>query len=166
MYNLLEYGSNYSETIGSLWFYSKDEATNFNTDIANNNNFKYFEYKNKLLGNTVADGANGILRNATTAVPLKHLSNFWRSLEMLLINCKIELNLKWTKYCVLSAAGADNNDANFNNIIFTFEGTEVYVPAVTLSAKNNQNFLAKDLKDKFIGNNIKQKVRIKMHTTI
>ena len=44
MYNLIEYSSNYSETTGSLWFYSKDEATNFNADIANNN-FKSFEYK-------------------------------------------------------------------------------------------------------------------------
>ena len=40
--NLIEYDSNYSETTGSLWFYSKDEATNFNADIANNN-FKSFE---------------------------------------------------------------------------------------------------------------------------
>ena len=41
MYNLIEYSyiSNYSETIGSLWFYSKDEATNFNAYITNDNNF-------------------------------------------------------------------------------------------------------------------------------
>ena len=75
MYNLIEYSSNYSETTGNLWFYSKDEATNFNVDIANNN-FKSFEYKAKLLGNTVANRANGILRNATTALPLRYLSNF------------------------------------------------------------------------------------------
>ena len=37
MYNLIEYNCNYSETTGSLWFYFKDEATNFNADIANNN---------------------------------------------------------------------------------------------------------------------------------
>ena len=41
MCNLIEYSSNYSGTIGSLWFYSKDEATNFNTDITCNNNFKF-----------------------------------------------------------------------------------------------------------------------------
>ena len=45
MYNLIEDSSNYFETTGSLWFYSKDEATNFNADIANDNNFKSFEYK-------------------------------------------------------------------------------------------------------------------------
>ena len=50
MYNLIEYSLNYSETTGSLWFYSKDQATNFNADIANNNNFNFFEYKSKLLG--------------------------------------------------------------------------------------------------------------------
>ena len=67
--------SNYSETTGSLWFYSKDGATN-------------------LLGNTEANNANGILKNTTNAVPLKYLSNFWRSLEMSLINCKVVLSLK------------------------------------------------------------------------
>ena len=72
MYNLIEYSSSYSETTGSLWFYSKDEETNFNADIANTNNFKYFMYKAKLLENTEADGDNVILKNATVAVPLKY----------------------------------------------------------------------------------------------
>ena len=48
MYNLIEFNSNYSETTGSLWFYSKDEATSFNSDIANTNNFKSFMHKTKL----------------------------------------------------------------------------------------------------------------------
>ena len=55
MYNLIEYSSNYSDATGSLWFYSKDEATNFDADISNNA-FKSFEYKAKLLENTVVDG--------------------------------------------------------------------------------------------------------------
>ena len=97
MYDLLEYRSNYCETSRSLWFYLKYEATNFNADIANDNNFKSFKYKAKLLGNREAqpapNPANGILRNTTTAVPLKYFSNFWRSLEMSLINCKVELKL-------------------------------------------------------------------------
>ena len=118
MYNLIEYNSNYSETTGNLWFYSKDEATNFDADIANNN-FNSFEYNARLLGNTNANELNGILKNETIAVSLKYLSNFWRSPKMLLINFKIELKLKWTKYCVLFAAGADNNNDNSNNIIFT-----------------------------------------------
>ena len=57
---------------------------------------------------------------------------------MPLINCKVELKLKWTKYCVLSAAGADSDNANPNNIIFTIKDTKSYVPVVTLSAKDNQ----------------------------
>ena len=89
MYNLIEYSSNYSETTESLWFYSKNEATNFNADIANDNNYKSFKYKTKLSGNTEADEDNRILKNATIAVPLKYLSNFERSIEMLLINCKV-----------------------------------------------------------------------------
>ena len=73
LYNQIEHSSNYSETTGSLWFCA---------DIANNNNnFKTFEYKAKLLGNTEADGNSGILKNATIAVPLKYLSKFWRSLK-------------------------------------------------------------------------------------
>ena len=124
MYNPIEYSSNYSETTRSLWFYSKDDVTNFNEDIANN--FKSSEYKAKLLENTVADGPNGIVRNATIAVLLKYLNNFWKSLEMLLINCKIELNLKWIKYCVLSAADADNNHGN-SNIIFIIKDTKLCV---------------------------------------
>ena len=54
---------------------------------------------------------------------------------MPLINCKVELKLKWTKYCVLSPASNDNNvdeNANANNIIFTIKGTKLYVPIVTL----------------------------------
>ena len=42
VYNLIEYSSNYSETTGSLWFYSKDEENNSNAGITNNNNFKSF----------------------------------------------------------------------------------------------------------------------------
>ena len=85
-YNLIEYSSNCSETAGRLWFYSKDEATNFIADIANTDNFKSFKYNAKLLKNTVADGTNEFLKSSTIAVPLNYLSNFWRSLEMPLIN--------------------------------------------------------------------------------
>ena len=75
-------------------------STDFNNDIANTNYFKPFEYNAKVLGDTEADVMNGILRNTTTAVSLKYLSNFWSSLEMPLINCKTELELKWKNNCV------------------------------------------------------------------
>ena len=92
MKNLIEYSSNFSETTESLWFYSKNEETKFNATIANNS-FKSFECKTKLLGNAEADGANEILKNATIGLSLKCVSNFWRSLQMLLINSKIKLKL-------------------------------------------------------------------------
>ena len=57
MYNLLEYSSKHSDIIGSLWFYSKDEASNFDDDIANTDKFKSFKYKAKLWKNTVAQPA-------------------------------------------------------------------------------------------------------------
>ena len=68
MYNLIEYSSNYSEITGSLWFYSKDQATNVNAIIAYDNNFKSFKYKAKVLENTAdqtANAANGILKIKT-----------------------------------------------------------------------------------------------------
>ena len=95
-------------------------------------------YKAKLLENTETDGDNGILKNATITVSLKSLSNFWRSLKMPLINCKIKLKLKWRNYYVLSAAGAVNDDDKSNNIIFTIKDTKLYIPVVTLSARDKQ----------------------------
>ena len=88
---------------------------------------------------------------------------------MPLINCKVELKLKRTKYCVSSAAGNDGTNATPNNIC-TMKDTKLYVPVVTLSAtaKGNQklsNILVKNLKDQFIGMNIKQKVRVKTQQT-
>ena len=73
-------------------------------------------------------------------MPLKYLSNLWRSLELPLINCKIELKLKWTKYCVLSVNGNDNvnDNDNANNIIFTIKDPKLYLPVVNLPARDNQ----------------------------
>ena len=76
-------------------------------------------------------------------MPLKFLSNLWISLEMSLINCKVELNLEWSKYCVLSEAGNDNE-----NIIFTINVIKLYVPVVTLSARDNKK-LSKRLSKSF-----------------
>ena len=79
MYNLIEYSSNYSKTAGSLWFGSKDEASNLNNNIANTDNFKSCKYTSRLLENTVvqpaANAANGILRNATIAIIYKYFKD-------------------------------------------------------------------------------------------
>ena len=99
------------------------------------------DYLSKLSEDTVAppgpDQANGILQNATIVVLLKYLSNFWRLFEMPLINWKVELKLKRTKYCVLAAAGVDNANADSNNLILTIKHKKRYVPVVTLSVKDN-----------------------------
>ena len=79
IYNLIEYNLNYSDTDGNLWFYSKDEATDFNNDIAYTVILKSFKYKAKFLGNAEENEARGISRKATIAAPLKYLSNFWRN---------------------------------------------------------------------------------------
>ena len=82
MYNLIEYSDNYSDTSGSLWNFKRDEIIN-NADVTNDNNAPSFKYKSNLIGNTENNGTkNGV----KIAVPLKYLSNFWRSLEMPLIN--------------------------------------------------------------------------------
>ena len=62
-------------------------------------------------------------------VPLKYLSNFWRSLEMPLINCKIEFSLKWYKHCIFSISGTA--------AAFTITDTKLYVPIVTLKSEDN-----------------------------
>ena len=75
------------------------------------NNSQSFKYKAALLGKT-ADAANNTssVKEPKIVVPLKYLSNFWRSLEMPLINCKVYLELNWIEDCILSSAG---NTAKF-----------------------------------------------------
>ena len=91
-----------------------------------------FKYKVELLGNPVLD-ANIAKRSVKLVVPLKYLSNFFRSLEMPLINCKIKLNLTWKKECVLST---DAGDA-----VFIINDTKMYVPVVILSKEDNKDFI-------------------------
>ena len=149
MYNSIEYSSNYSETTGSLSFYSKDAATNFDVDIVHDDEFKSFKYSYlsniaKLLRNTAAqpalNAANRIPNNAPMAVLLKYLSNFWGSLEIPVINSKVELKIRWIKHCVLSVGDNDNANGNNgdNNIFFTIKDTKLYVPIVTSSARYSQ----------------------------
>ena len=82
---------------------------------------------------------------------------------MTLINCKVELKLKWSKYCALSGAGADYaNNIDSNNITFTIKDTKLCVPVVFFSARDNQKLqklLSKGFKRSVFGMNIKQKVR-------
>ena len=86
----------------------------------------------------VADRVDEIVRSTPIAMLLKYLSKFWRSLEIPLINCQVELKLKWKNHCGLSAVAAD---ASSNKIIFTIKNSKLYVSVVTSSAKNNQKLL-------------------------
>ena len=132
MYNLIEYSDNYSDTSGSLWQFKRDEIIG-NINLTNNNSSS-FKYKSNLTGNTDADGANGKKEGVKIVVPLKYLSNFWRSLEMPLINCKVELSLKWIENCILTINPDANN--NINKATFTITDAKLYVPIVTLSSKD------------------------------
>ena len=97
-------------------------------------------YKSKLIKGTDDNNVN----NVKLVVPLKYVSNFFRSLEMPLVNCKIDLELTWHKDCMISSVNAAANQV----ISFLITDTEFYVPAVTLSTKDNAN-LAKQLNEGF-----------------
>ena len=95
MYNLLEYSKNYRKTTGSLWNYYRDEPSN-----SLSSNSESFKYKTGITGKTPEN--NDSLTNVNVVIPLKYLSNFWKSLDMPLINCEVELILTWTKNCALA----------------------------------------------------------------
>ena len=101
MYNLIEYSDNHQDSSATLYQYKRDEPPEDDAvaDLTADNSDS-LKYKIKLLGNLteVAGNAAGVRRlNVKIVVPLKYLSNFFRSLEMPLINCKIKLNLTWKK---------------------------------------------------------------------
>ena len=95
MYNLIEYSDNYAKTTGSLWQYCKDiparnaSADDEITEFTEGNLTDSFNFKVKITGRT----GNGGTKDVEIMVPLKYLSNFWRTLEMPLINCEVNLIL-------------------------------------------------------------------------
>ena len=148
MYNLLEYSKNYRKTTGSLWNYYRDEpnsSTDDNEIMHSILNSESFDYKANFIENGVTQ--NNLTKNdVKVVVPLKHLINFWRSLNIPLINCEVEIILTWFKNCVLidkSTREADYNApidrliANPENAIFVIKDTKLYVPVVTLSKEND-----------------------------
>ena len=112
MYNLIEYSDNYSDTSGSLWQFKTDTiegAVDLTVDGNHNpNNLSSFKYKSS---------------------PTANRRSFWRSLEMSLINCKVELSLSWDPNCVLTNLVGDS--------AFTITDAKLYVPIVTLSMEDN-----------------------------
>ena len=135
MYNLIEYSDNYSKTSGSLWQYYKDIP---NDNLARSESFKS---KVKITGKTPADGNT---KDVEIIVPLKYLSNFWRTLEIPLINCEVNLILTWSKDCVISNSTGEGR--------FAITETKLYAPVVPLSTKDNEKLL-QQLKSGFKKNN-------------
>ena len=135
MYNLIEYSDNYAKTTGSLWQYCKDiPALNANDEIIAfdaNNLTDSFDFKLKITGQTEDDGT----KDVGIMVPLKYLSNFWRTLEMPLINCEVNLILTWSSTCVIASAINANQAATF-----AITDTKIYIPVVTLSTQENTKF--------------------------
>ena len=124
MYNLIEYSDNYVKTTGSLWQYFRDEPDD---DLEDSESFKS---KIKITGKTPDDDNE---KDVEIMFPLKYLSNFWRTLEMPLINCEVNLILTWSSTCVIT----DSNGAG----TFAITDTKLYVPVVTLSTQENTKFL-------------------------
>ena len=141
MYNLIEYSDNYSDTSGSLPQFKRDEYPDNDAELTINNS-RSFKYKAALLGKTAnaVNNKNSSVKDAKIVVPLKYLSNFRRSLEMLLINCKVYLELNWIEECVLSSAG--------NTAKFAITDAKLHVPIVTFSPKDSVN-LTKQLNEGF-----------------
>ena len=124
MYNLIEYSDNYSKTSGSLWQYYTDDPNDNLTDSES------FKSKVKITGKTPN---NGNTKDVEIIVPLKYLSIFWRTLEMPLINCEVNLILTWSKDCVITNSTGEGK--------FAITKTKLYVPVITLSTKDNEKLL-------------------------
>ena len=144
MYNLIEYSNNYSDTPGTLWKFKRDEVLANNADLTINNS-QSFKYKAALVEET-ANNSNGknYVKDTKIVVPLEYLSNFWRSLEMPLINCKFHLELNWIKDCILFHCIPSAGNFAECEII----NAALHVAIVTLSTKNSVN-LTKQLSKGF-----------------
>ena len=138
MYNLLEYSDNYQDSTGSLYQFKRDEPPHDNADVANNTSS--LVYKSKLISGTNNNNVN----NVKLVVPLKYVSSFLKSLEMPLVNCKIDLELAWHKDCIIFSV----NVAAGQVVSFMIINTKLYKSVVTLSTKDNNN-LTKQLNEGF-----------------
>ena len=155
MYNLLEYNKNYEKTSGSLFNYYRDEPSEITIGAGNNaisisiRNSKSFDYKTEVTGSL--DAGEDEKEDVKIAIPLKYLGNFWRSLDIPLINCEITL-ISWYKECVLvgrAHRGPPAAAINFpTDATFEITDCKFYVPVVTISVEND-NKLLEQLKSGF-----------------
>ena len=170
LYNILEYSDNYADTTASLYQYKRPEPRNVN-DTLNDltaDNSSSFKYQSGLIQKQLTDPnstpvaadidsnfnlAHRVWKNIKIVVPLKYISNFFRNLEILLINTKLYTEMNWTKYSVLCNIT--------QNSIFQITKGELYIPVVTLKTENN-NKLSRLLREGFertvVWNEYKSKV--------
>ena len=131
------------KTSGSLSQYCKDISAVNNAgiiiDYTATNTTNSSKFKTKITDQT---SDYGEINSVSIMVPLKYLINFWRTLEMPLINCEVELSLAWSVNCVIIS----NNVAN-QNPTFTITETNLYVPVVTLSTQDNAKLLPQSKSD-------------------
>ena len=156
MYNLLEYSKNYEKTSGSLFNYYRDEPSEITIGAGNYaikisiRNSKSFDYKTEITGSL--DAGEDEKEDVKIAIPLKYLGNFWGSLDIPLINCKITLILSWYRECVLVGRAFRGPPAAAINSLtsakFEITDCKLFVPVVTLSAEND-NKLLEQLKSGF-----------------
>ena len=137
MHNLIEYSDNYSDSSGSLCQFKRDEIEgNANLTVANSSSFKYKSdfVTDKKVNRTISGVKIAI--KIKIKIPLKYLSNFWRSLETLEI--KMGCRLKWAGKCILATPVDTANDPIANAVSATFKLTDakLYVPVVTLSTED------------------------------
>ena len=129
MYNLLGCSDNYQNSTGSLYQFKRDESPDNNANVGNNTTS--LVYKSKFIKGTDNNNVN----NVKLVVSLKYVSNFFRSLELPLVNCKIDLELTWHKDCIISSADAAAGQV----VSFMITDTKLYILIVTLSTKDNTN---------------------------
>ena len=156
MYNLLEYSKNYEKTSGFLFNCYRDEPKEHTIGVGNNainisiRNSKPFDYKTEIIGSL--DAGEDEKEDVTIAIPLKYLGNFWRSLDIPLINCEITLILSWYKECVLVGRAFRGPTAAVINsptdAKFEITDCKLFASVVTLSAEND-NKLLEQLKSGF-----------------
>ena len=157
MYNLMEYSKNYSKTTGSLCNYYRDEP---NSGVVGNMNYsikdpKCFDYKTSITGVLECKNTE---KKVQVAVPLKYLSKFWRTIDISLINCELNLILTGSENCVLTSKTTRDADpeadpavAEINNptgATFKITNTKLYALVVTLSTED-YNKLLEQLKIRF-----------------
>ena len=134
MYNFLECSKNYRKTTGSIWNCYRDEPSN-----SLSSNSESCKYRTSITGHTGYD-ADKVGKNKNEVIILLiYISDFWRALNIPLINCEEELILIWSKNCVLADMAVANNGST--GLDFKIIDTKLYVPVVTLSKENDMKLL-------------------------